>query len=351
MIDATQEQLQAGRGLSRADMTPEERREHDNAKQRRRARQYRKRQRAKAEAEAKERTTTIDNADLRSAMEVTAHLSRLIDDVSARRARKSERIIGNRAEDACFETFSLVNRSIAGAIKRGERERDGLLEAAEWLSRQPGIPSLGREDGPPDAKWLLSVVEFRSRSAIQDWYEREPSIESIERLDTAMGNSEDPLERFMADGPPSILGARWTQPGQVDEAVVQMVIAGAITERGLDALVELILANLRTDGSFPWKEHAEEVFAALGLEGHWGVLCRKVPSEDLRGRYAKGVARRAIAFVLPAMQQAVEMMERGVWRAPDPQRLHLSMTPEPNAQAKAIIEALEAVAEAFAHAT
>ena len=352
--DATQDQLEAGRGLDPKDMTPEERRLHRNRLQRRRARAYRKGQEAKAEAERKERGTEFEEGEVRDALEITAHLSRLIDDISARRARKAARLIGTRAEDACFETFSAVNRSIAGAIKREEYERGQLLEAAEYLSHQPGIPNVRHDDEAPDgSKWLLSVIEFRSRSAIQSWYEHEPSIESIERLDTTMAatGNDDFFDRFQADTQPAILGARWPQPGQVDHGMVQMVIAGAITERGLDAFVELVLANLRSDGSFSWKAHAEDVFRTLGLDSHWQILCARVASEDLRGRYARGAARRAIAFVLPAMQQAVKMMEQGAWVPPDPERMHLAeqtLVPEPEAQAKVIIEALEAVAEALA---
>ena len=352
LSDATQEQIERGRGLPPKDMTPEERHEYRLQQQRRRARSYRKRQAAKTEAEAKERTTTLGDGQLREALDVTSLLSRIIDDVATRRARKAGRLLGNMAEDSTFETFAAVNRSIAGAITRGEREKGDLLTAAEWLSQQPGIPDLRHEEPPEHAGWLMAVIEYRSKSAIQEWYAKEPSIESLAHGDSAIDSTweDDYYDRFVADAKPAPLGARWPQPGEADLGIVQAVIAGAITARGLDPLVELILANTRSDGLFSWSEHAEGVFRALGLCGHWEVLCRKVESRELRGRYAKGAARRALAFILPAMEQATKMLERGSWSPPDPERLAIRQTlaPDPDQRARHIIEALGRVAEAFA---
>jgi len=354
VADASQEQIESGRGLSPKDMTPEERQAHRNKLQRKRARQYRKRQAARQENEAKERKTTLAKGHLKDAMDVTALLSEKIDLVAQRRARKAARLLGTVAEDATFATFEAVNRSITGAIVREERTKEELLEAAEWVSKQPGIPSIrkGEEEVPGSAGWLMSVIEFRSRSAIQDWYGREPTIESLAYGDDALADGNDDFyDRFCAKSQPLIVGARWPQPGQVDHGIVQAMISGAITERGLDALVELILNNLRSDGSFSWKEHAEEVFLALGLDMHWHLLCRKIDSPELRGRYAKDAARRAAAFILPTMRQATKMIERGYWSPPDPQRIHLkeqTMVPDPQAQARVIISALEAVQEAMA---
>ena len=351
MDDATQEQLEAGRGLSPADMTPEERRLRKNQMQRRRASKHRKAQTRKAEAEAKERTTTFQKGDVRNALDVTALLSNKIDQVVARRAQKASRLLGSLAEDACFETFAAVNRSIAGAIVRSERTKEDLLVAAEYLSQQPGIPSVHWKDDPPEhASWLMSVIEYRSRTAIQEWYAKEPSLESLAHGDSVIGStrSDDYYDRFCAKRQPGLLGARWSQPGQVDVGIVQGIITGAITERGLDPLVELILANLRSDGLFTWSEHAEEVFVALGLAHRWQQIEAKASTPQMAGRMARGAARRALAFVLPTMEQATKMLETGYWVAPDPTKLQLTVAPEPDAQARTIIEALEALTEATA---
>lgn len=350
--DATQEQLEAGRGLKPADMTPEERHLHKNKLQRGRASKHRKGQVLKEEAEGKERTTTLSQAQVKDALDVTALLAAKIDLVAARRAQKASRLLGTVAEDATFETFSKVNRSIAGAIARDERSKEDLLVAAEYLSNEPGIPSVHWRDEPPEhASWLMSVIEYRSRTAIQDWYDhKEPTIESLAYGDSVIASthSDDYYDRFCADRQLGIMGARFVRPGAIDPAIVQGIIMGAITERGLDALVELILSNLRSDGYFPWSKHAEDVFLALGLETHWHLLCSKANSPELAGRYARGVARRALAFVLPVMSQATAMLESGYWTPPDPTKIQFTIAPEPDAEARTIIKALEDITEALA---
>lgn len=350
MEDATEEQLRAGRGVLPRDMTREEREERKRSMQRRRARQYRKRQERAAENRAKD-AKALPKGAVKNALDVTAHLSEKIDLVAQRRARKAARLLGSIAEDATFETFATVNRSIAGAIHRDERPKEELIEAAAWLSREPGIPTVHWKDDPPKhASWLMSVIEYRSRTAIQDWYDKNPSLESLAQGDSAIASthSDDYYDRFCAKQDLGLLGARWPRPGQVDVAIIQGVIAGAITGRGLDALVELILGNLRSDGLFPWTEYAEEVFTALGLAHRWQQIEAKATTPEMAGRMARGAARRALAFVLPAMDQATKMLETGYWVAPEPTRIQFTIAPEPDAQARTIIEALEALTEAFA---
>jgi len=349
--DATTEQITAGRGLAPRDMTPEERHEHKLALQRRRARKYRKRQERADENAAKERAP-VPQTQVKDALDITVHLSAKIDLVTQRRVRKAARLLGTVAEDCTFETFAAVNRSIAGAIYRDEREREELLAAAEWLSRQPGIPNVRHGEAPPHAGWLMSVIEFRSRSALHAWYDQHPSIESLAAGDSVLGSShtDDYFDRFCADGQPQILGARWPRPGQIDLGLVQAVIAGAITARGLDPLVELILANyiegdlidLRSEERFDWAEHAGEVFQALDLQMHWHLLCRKVESREVRGRYAREAARHALSFILPAMHQAIDLLEQGEWVAPDPVRIHQTLLIDPRDEARAIAHKLEA---------
>lgn len=335
----TQEQLLAGRGLRRRDMTPEERHAHNLALQRKRARRYRKGQQRAAEAQAHDRKEVRKEA-IRDALDATSILSEKIDLVAQRRARKAARLLGSIAEDATFDTYKTVNRSIAGAIYRNERPKDELIAAAEWLSQQPGIPTVGLE-APPHSKWLMSVIEYRSRSALQDWYERHPSIESLAQGDSVIASThqDDYYERFCADRQPLIMGARWARPGEIDPGVLQSVITGAITSRGLDPLVELVLANLRSDGTFPWSEHAGAVFQALDLQLHWHLLCRKVDSPEVRGRYARNAAREALSFILPAMQQAIALMEEFEWTAPDPERIHFLI--DPQEQARQLVSVLE----------
>ena len=349
LTDASQEQIESGRALRSRDMTPEERRAHKNKLQRRRARQYRRRQEARREPHA----NSVGEECLQDALNITSLLSEKIDLVAKRRARKAARLLGTMAEDATFVTFETVNRSIAGTIARKEHSSEELLEAAEWLSTEPGIPRIhsGEEGVPRHAQWLMSVIEYRSKSAIQDFYDKEPSLESIAYGDSALENgSDDFYDRFCVDGQPHLIGARWPQPGQIDQGIIQAVMAGAFTGRGLDALVELILANLRSDGSFPWSEQAGDIFRALGLEMHWHLLCRRIDSPELRGRYAKDAAQRALTLVLPAMRQATRMIERGYWSPPDPKRMHLAeqtLVPDPQEQARVVISALEAVQEAL----
>lgn len=340
-MDASLDQLTRGRGLRRKDMTPEERREHDNALQRKRARQYRKRHQRREEAEAKERATSLTTAQRKAALDVTAHLSEKVDLVVARRVRKAARLLGTRAEDATFDTFAAVNRSIAGTIARDERDHDELLIAAEWLSRQPGIPDVDPREAPPHARWLMNVIEYRSRSAIKAWYDHEASLDALATSLDATSH-DDFYDHFHADQAPTIMGARYPRPGSLDPALVQMVLAGAITAHGLDALVETVLANLRSDGSFSWSKHAEEVFVALGLTLHWHLLDMKGASPELRGRYARGAARRALAFIQPTMDHATKMIERGYWVPPDPKRIHIQQTlaTDPNGAAKVLTEAL-----------
>ena len=78
--------------------------------------------------------------------------------------------------------------------------------------------------------------------------------------------------RFKADRAPAFLGTKFPKPGGDGRGALAMAINAAITERGLDRMVEVLLNDdyRRVDGAFEWSEYAEEIFmAAPGGDGPW----------------------------------------------------------------------------------
>jgi hypothetical protein len=126
-------------------------------------------------------------------------------------------------------------------------------------------------------KWLMGVVNNRVMGALVDAYTSERNLrwDNIDLIATVMANINGPggdpmVNAHKADRAPAFMGTRFQSPGGVDASLLATAINAAITERRLDRMVELLLNHIRTDGSFPWSEKAEEVFmAAPDGDGQW----------------------------------------------------------------------------------
>ena len=313
MVDVTLEQLERGVGLDRTDRMTRSEREKRKAQQAlshaRRARKARERD-EEVEAQIKD---TINPVDLKRASVITACLTAHIDLAAVRRARRAGMLMGSMSEEATFDTWALVNRTIAKAGRKAlNDERNGrpflaLLRAAEWLGRMPALPDLrGREDVPEHAQWLLAVVHHRAKTAVKKWYEANADLDSLERLESVMADNADPFENFKADQPPGMVGARYRAPGTINKDVLSMAATAAITKKRLDNLTELLLDHLRSDELILWSEISQLVYGCLNipLPKKWWDM-----SNEAKATRAKRLVRQQFAWYPQMMQDLREALE------------------------------------------
>jgi len=370
LADATLEDLTSGTGMDTSADAHAARRsgnpiDAEAARQRelsraravaRRAAQRRKAARRAGEQADRDAQTVTPEA-LRAVMPITTLLVGIIDTIATSRARRVERMVGTAAEDACSETFIAVNREIALC----EHDHAALALAAAWLSAQVGVPDCDG-DSPEHASWLMGVIVNRSRSSVQRIYRDmyaagELRSDSLERLDTALANSggvDTVIARHLADRVPGMTGARFPTPGRPDAHLLSATLAAAITARGLDALVEVLLddAHRRSDGYFRWTEFSRDVFAACGMaESYDSYLADRDPA--IRAEYAKRLAQRTLRWLRIATVMAHDHFERGAFdpdtfladgsRVLASQTYTLAVFPDPEAAAAAIADALDAL--------
>lgn len=223
---------------------------------------------------------------MKQAWLIVLHLNVIIDKVANGKRRWASRFLGTTMDDVP----QMAKEKTALMLAKSDKDLDLLGEAARQLGEQAKrtgmIPGDQKVDLDKEERkhikrvrkargWLMGVVNNRVMGALVDAYTNERNLrwENIDIIATVMasinGPGEDPLgANFKAGRAPAFLGTKFQRPGGVDAALLATAINAAITERGLDRLVELLLANTRTDGAFPWSEMAEDVFMAT-TDGEW----------------------------------------------------------------------------------
>lgn len=273
---------------------------------------------AKARAERKmafdkiaESPVRPNKARMDEAWLVVAPLVGIIHMVAKSKQRWANRLLGSNADDIP----SLAIEKTAMVLAKSDQDLKVLREAALQLEdkakRTGKIPdeSLTKEerkhikDVRKARKWLMGLVNNRVMGALVDSFTSQRNLrwDNIDLIATVIasinGPGDDPMtDRFKADRAPAFLGTRFQSPGGIDGNLLAMGIAAAITERGLDPLVEFLLDddNRRVDGHVAWSEHAETIFALTpgdDNEWMWDMVCKA--TEHLKyGRRERGIAAR-----------------------------------------------------------
>ena len=274
----------------------------------------------KAQIDALVASPTIPSAErLRSAWEVVAPLSEIVDKIALSKRQWASRYLGSSVDDIgqmAIEAMVLV-------MAKDERDLSVLKQAAEELG---GITrSTGRVPGDQldddelkerkaltkARKWLMGMANNRVMGALVDSYTSQSNLrwDNIDLIATVMasisGVGDDPeSSRFKADRAPVMLGGRFQRPGSFNPESLTVAMNAAITERKLDRLVELLLDNTRSDGSFKWTDNAEAVFLATGGQWQWDLVVKATEklAEPRRARAdaARVHARNQFAW-LPSM--------------------------------------------------
>lgn len=230
---------------------------------------------------------------LTQAWEVVTPLTPVITRGAKAKHAWASRFLGSSADDLP----SMVIESTVLVLAKSDKDLDLLARAACELGQQ--LRDTGRMPGEQMSeeerkerremararKWLMGLVNNRLMGALVDSYTSQRNLrwDNIDLIATVMasitGPEDDPfIKRHKADRAPAFLGTRFPAPGRLDANLLATTIGAAITERGLDPLVELLLdtERVRTDGAFSWAEYAEEVFALSPTNGAevWSLVYR-----------------------------------------------------------------------------
>jgi hypothetical protein len=242
-----------GSGLRFKDMTPEERKAYTNAQAKRRMRHYRKKQ----EKESVEKEP-VQPESFATAMEVCEIVLPKIKQIVAYKQGKASWYTGSKVRDD-IESDVLIG--LAEAVASSKWEEDDLIDSAEWLANEVGLPNVDKS-APPASKWIISVINRQANQKIIDIYRnnKEVSLEYLEAAtDGGFLNRLDDIANFKADQPPGMIGWRPTSPGALPQDAFAIAINAAIKEKGLDWLTDLILDNLLSNGLADWSTVYEQV--------------------------------------------------------------------------------------------
>ena len=234
----------------------------------------------------------------------------IVSKIAKGKQRWANRLLGSNADDIpqmALEKMALV------LAKQSKFDLDVLRVAAEQLNKsERGIPGDQKVDEtePEDRKqikkarkWLMGMVNNRVQGALVDSYTSMNNLrwDNLDIIATVMasinGPGDDPmLARFKADRAPAFMGTRFKRPGGVDPTALAVAISGAITEKGLDPMVEFLLdeEHRRVDGNVKWSEYAEQIFLLTpGGYGQWlwEQVCKSTEDHE-HGRRRRGVAAR-----------------------------------------------------------
>lgn len=241
-----------------------------------------------------------DGERLTMAWRVVFPMVPIVTRIANGKKRWAERYLGGVVDDVA----QVVLERMALMIAKQERyDLSLLIEAADELGAQAerkGIPGDQRTDDERKherakgkaRKWLMGMVNNRVQGTLVDLYTESRNLrwDNLDIIATVMtsinGPGEDPLVgAHKASRAPGFLGTRFQRPEGIDQGLVAQAINAAITERGLDAITEILLNddNRRSNGSVAWSKIAEAVFLATpGGNGEhlWDLVCRATEHHD-----------------------------------------------------------------------
>lgn len=317
----------------------------DGLEARKNARQNQRKTRARAAAARKQQIDAIadspvapDPVRLAKAWAVMRPMTDIMARIARSKASWAKRYLGTVGNDICQEATCKMVLVLA----KGTHDLDVLMIAAEQLAgeakRKGAIPGVqedkeAKKERKAEAKarkLLMGMANNRVMGALCDAYTDRHNLkwENLDIIETVMasinGAGDDPMTaRFQADKAPSFLGTKMAAPGVLDRNILAMALAAAITDRRLDALVELITHedNLRTDGTFMWKANAERVFTSTTDGEHkWELVYRATVGhadpERSRAQAARAYAQQQFAWMGWFITSVIEACdaERVGWR-------------------------------------
>lgn len=271
-------------------------------------------------------------ARMEEAWHVVFPLVPTITKVANSKKRWASRFLGSNVDDIA----QMALEKMALVLAKSDRDLGVLRVAAEQLGqvakdtgRVPGDQLSDderkeRKEIAKARKWLMGMVNNRVMGALVDSYTDLHNLrwDNIDLISTVMasisGVGDDPmLSRFKADRAPAFLGTRFQKPGGIDGNLLAAAIAGAITERRLDPMVEIMLdeSNRRVDGAMMWTECAEAIFKATPDDGEWlwEAVCRatagKKREANRRGEAAQKHVRSQFAWLPSLIVSAVESFD------------------------------------------
>jgi hypothetical protein len=223
--------------------------------------------------------------------------------------RWAGRFLGSVVDDVA----QVVLERMAVLLAKSDKDLDLLIRAADELGAkdrvEPDRAALSeaeRKDRKRVAKarrWLMGMANNRVQGTLVDLYLSAENLrwENLDIIATVMasinGVGDDPMmSRFKADRAPAFLGTKFTKPGGIDQALLATAINAAITEKGLDLMVEIMLNpdNRESGGAMRWSKTAERIFLATpGGQGEylWSLVC-KATQHHARPKRARADAAR-----------------------------------------------------------
>lgn len=228
---------------------------------------------------------TITRAANAKRVWASRYLGDVIDDVIGIVTEKMAVLLAKSDQD--LEVLEVAARAIGEQTKRTNQIPGDQLTKDERKARK----RVGKA-----RKYLMQITNNRVMDTLIDVYCRSHNVRdvNIDILATVMasinGPGEDPmLANWKASRAPAFLGTRFQAPDGIDANLLAAAINAAITEKGLDRITEVMLANVNTDGSFPWSEMAEDVIMAMpDGDGPW--------MWDVITRSTQGVNRDGITW-------------------------------------------------------
>lgn len=231
---------------------------------------------------------------------VVFHMVAPVSQIARSKQQWANRLLGVNADDIVQMTLE----SMALVLAKSDKDLDLLRTAASQLgteSRKSGKVPGDQKVTPEERevrkarKWLMGMANNRVMGALVDSYTSQENLrwDNLDLIATVMasisGVGDDPMtSRFKANRSPAFLGARFQRPGGIDANVMATAISAAITEHGLDPMVEFILDDdhRRMDGAVKWSKHAQEIFL-LTPGGHGAWLWQHVESATEQHGHAR----------------------------------------------------------------
>jgi len=267
---------------------------------------------------------------------VVLPMSSIVEKMAAGKARWASRYLGTIVDDIPQQVIEAMVLILAKSDKDLALLARAACELGDETARTGRIPGeqlsneerQERRELAKARKWLMGMANNRVMGALVDAYTTTNNLrwDNIDLIATVMasiaGKGDDPMtDRFRADRAPVMLGTRYQRPGGVDANLVSAIIAAAITDRRLDALVELLLDEdkRRTDGAFMWAKHAEQVVLATPGGAHKWELVVSATEHLAEPRAARAAAARnyvrgLFEFLPSVMVAAVEVFDPEVAR-------------------------------------
>lgn len=283
-----------------------------------RTRQVRSRARAERMAQINavtEAPQRPDEARMTQAWAIMRPLVPVIARIAKGKAAWAKRYLGTMQDDVSQGAITRYALYLA----KSDLDLDVYLRAAGQLAdeidRIPGNQAVDKDASKQRKreakarKSLMSLCNHMVMTTLVDLYRDQNNLrwENIDIIETVMasvnGKGDDPaFSNFQVNKPPSMQGSRMPAPGALHPDVLRIAISAAVTDRGLDRMVELFLSSMNTNGSFPWTANAEQVFLCLpNGEAAWHAVAlatsHHADPAHSRAQAARLYARKQFAWM------------------------------------------------------